>query len=256
MGTPDFNVDKGLWMPDQDADQAPTECTGYMATDLCADMDGILYSPDRQYAYTLFLEGIGPTEEGADPLAALESTILFGLVAQNGAPLSAKMNGELLCANYKNWSNTPGINPKVRVYNALGNGAPFNSVISAAFLSKLGVGLCSLWYPEWEGVGSDGILQMPDLTNTNAPGHAYAMKGQKTINGVMYWVLKSWQGSKYGDNGWVYMNGSIANAVFAMGTNSANALSPTGSRWISLVQIALRHLNAIPVILPELATAH
>lgn len=252
----DFNVDSGLQMPNQNTDQAETECTNYTTTDLATDIDKQIYSPDWGYAQTLRMEGSEPTTEGADPLTAMEVGISQGFLPRASVSLTASNSGELFCANYKNWPTILGTLAlkwtKIDVYNALGNGTSFYSVLSASVKSGRGVSVATNWYPEWEQIGPNGILPMPASLSESSTGHNYAVKGQKTIEGKTYWIVKSWQGSSYGDGGWCYMSQEIANAVMGFPGSVAFLYAPSGNQWVARVKIMLQHLTAIPYLLPIL----
>lgn len=260
LSTPDFCFDSGLPMEDQSADNALTECTNYTTTDLKTDLTGKLYSVDWGFAQTLRLMNVQPTTDGADPLTAMQVSIAQGFLLKDDAPINAKSMGELFCANWKNWQNPADLarralaSTETDVNNALGAGSPFFSVLSAAYTAKRGVAVATQWYPEWESIGPDGILPMPKNIGQVPDGHMYAVKGKKTINGVGYWMVKSWQGSTYGDRGWCYMSEQVANAVLGVPGSVALVFAPSGSRWIPLVKIILMHLNSIPYLLPQLAS--
>lgn len=255
---PDFNVDVELQMPNQDTDAAQTECTAYAVTDLGTDIDHNLYSPDWTYAQTLRLEGSVPTTAGADPLTAMQVAISQGLLPKSVAPITCLTMSELYCANWQNWSTWTYLATnalqwaKIDVLDALGMGDAFSSVLSASYTAQRGISVATDWYPEWEQIGPDGILPMPASITEVSSGHNYAVKGQKTINGIRYWIVKSWQGVTYGDHGWCYMSQEVANSVMGISGATALVYASSGSRWLARVKIILQHLNAIDYLLPIL----
>jgi hypothetical protein len=95
--------DAGLTMPDQNADGTFRECTGYATTDLAADRDGVVYSPDYTYAQTLHLMNVPPNWQGADQRSALKSAIAYGLLPRAAAPVSAKDIGQECVADWRVW---------------------------------------------------------------------------------------------------------------------------------------------------------
>lgn len=258
---PDFNVDAGLTMPDQNVDGAPTECTGYMSSDIMTDITKIVQCPDFMYAATLYLEGVGPTTEGADFHVALQALVALGSLPINLANLSALKQGELFVANWTNWADVLKTAARKNVQNGtlnlLGNGDPFDSIMSAVYTSKLAGSLGSIWYEEWNNVGPDGILPMPANIEgtTYSPWHNYAAKGKKTISTTKYIPLKSWQGTAIGDKGWLYMSREVANAVFAVQGTGAIGLNPNAMRWASLIGILVQRFPALLPDLPQLLRA-
>lgn len=257
IGFTDFNVDKGLWMPDQIAEGAQTECTGYSVTDILADIFGELFSPDWQYAMTQWLQGSTPTEDGADPHVAMQSAILLGALPQSDAPFNAKSMGELYCANWRNWpSNENRIAAAFGqngVLDALGNGDPLSSITAATSLAKMGVSCTTMWYEEWElAVPASGILPMPANPQQRIvpnygtlPYHNWVSKGQKTINGQTYGIVKSWQGAKVGDNGFLYIGHDVAEAVFEVPGTGAICFDPEAVRVLSEVKIIVERFFPI-----------
>jgi hypothetical protein len=258
---PDFNLDAGLWMPDQEADEAPTECTGYTVTDIKADFDKVLYTPDWQYAKTLQLEGVTPTTGGADFHVAMQSAVVFGALKMINMPFSAATKGELFVANIKNWDPTLGLSAvnaaEIGTYNALGMGDDFSSILSAAFINKMGVSIGTPWFPEWENqVGSDGILPMPNLNVdfSTLPWHNWAIKGKKTTDKPRT-VGKSWQGTKYGDKGFHYIDQETLNAVMTVTGTGAISFADTGNRILNVLIIILSKTPQGLALLPEVIMA-
>lgn len=256
---PDFNVDAGIWMPDQNVLGAPTECTGFTGADILTDITKVLQDPDFIYAAALYLEGEGPTTGGADFHIALQGLVAVGSIAQAAIPLgfSAVQMGELYVANWNNWPAAIKAlalkNVQNGTLNLLGNGDPFDSIMSAVYTSKIAGSLGSIWYDEWDNIGPDGILPMPSNLEgfTYSPWHNYAAKGKKTINTTKYIPLKSWQGPSYGDKGWCYMSREVANAVFAVAGTGAIGLNPNAMRWASIIGILCERF---PILLTDLPT--
>lgn len=246
----DFNVDKRIWNPDQEEDGAPTECTGYGVADIGIDMDGVLYTPDRQYAAAQFMEGVVPNTGGADPLLAMEAAVALGFELQSKAQYTAKQYGELMCANFANWP-TYGIAPKIRVYNALGYSDPFTSVLSAIYQNQFPVGIGSQWFPEW--LSPNSILQAPNFNQPSAPWHFYTAKGQKTIGAEQYMIIKPWIGPTWGDSGFGYMSREIFNQLMTQAGTTALTFGTSGSRWLSVAGIAVQHPKTITTLLPVLS---
>lgn len=100
---PDFNLDAGIWNPDQEADGAPTECVGYTAADILTDLLKMQIDPDFGYAAARFISGDGPGTEGASFHAGLQGLIAVGGLPKALATFSAADRGELYCSDWNSW---------------------------------------------------------------------------------------------------------------------------------------------------------
>lgn len=252
-------------MPDQDALGGSTECTGYTPTDLAADIFKRLFSPDWQYAMNLWLQGAPPNVNGSDAHIAMLVPILRGLLPASSAPFNALSNGELFCANWRNWplplNDIATAFGQNGVLDALGNGDPLSSILSASSSARLGVSVVTPWFAEWEPNGGmqNNILPMPKnpmqtiTPDGPLPWHNYVCKGQKTINGQTYGVIKSWQGSNYGDGGFVYMGHDVAQAVFENEGSGALIWDPQAIRVFSEMKIIVERF--FPLLFSALPSA-
>lgn len=258
---PDFNLDAGIWMPSQVDDNAPTECTGYTIADIITDVTKVIQSPDFAYASALFMEGLAPSTAGADFHSALEALIVLGSLPIERASITALSHGELYCSDWRNWDDLKKLiaskNVQNGVYNALGKGNSFDSILSCLYTGKVAVSVGTPWFPEWEPVGngngkllSDGILPMPSLNVDfdTLPWHNWTLKGRKTIGQPML-IGKSWQGKKYGDGGFHYVNSEVLNAILDINGTGAITVAMDANRILSLLRIAFEHLNIISYML-------
>lgn len=78
---------------------------------------------------------------------------------------------------------------------------------------KRAVILGSYWYPEFENIGTDGILPIPSFKTANATLHCWILTGWKTVGGVVYLEGISWQGEQYGNKGLHYVSRPLYNAL-------------------------------------------
>lgn len=253
---PDFNVDTGLnGMPDQIVDGAPTECTGYTVADILTDVTKTVEDPDFSYAAALYLEGISSGTAGADFHLALQGAVAVGVLPSVLKTFSAKNVGELYASA---WTNYPDVQKKAALqyvqngtYNVLGNGDAFSSILSALYTGKIGISVGTPWFFDWEENIQGGIVQTPNPENFQN-WHNWAIKGKKTINGIPYLMGKSWQGTRVGDNGWLYYSREAINTALAVQGSGAITIATTGSRWASLVGILLERYPQLFTILPKL----
>lgn len=252
----DFNVDAGLWMPDQVDDNAGTACVGYTVADILTDITKTVRDPLWHYAAALKAYGSGPSIAGVDAHAGMWGAVLFGSLTLSGAPKSL-LYGELYASDWDHWSDVEKRQALATVQdgtlNALGLGSPFQAVLSAARLSGFGISVATPWY--WGNADRSGILPMPKDLDRDFSWHNWAIKGQKTINGIPYIIGKPWQGSDYGDNGWVYLSDDVFNAIMGVPGSAAMAFNPGAIRWLSIVAyLVMRNPFLLPY-LPKLIQA-
>lgn len=214
---PDFYQVNSGFLPDQNLDNRPSECTGYTIVDIGATEDGVAYSPDYNYMKTLEVMNLPPTTEGADARTAFKVACTFGLLPKS---FQGNFSNQSQAANPSSWSLDLDTEAKKNVKSAYLPIAPvpdfFDGVRSAIFLGeneKRAVGIATQWSPTFEQVGKDGIL------NENPQGlywgHMYEACGWKTIGGQPYLILKTWQGSGYGDHGYCYMSRALCNKLMS-----------------------------------------
>lgn len=200
---PDFNVDAKLWCPDQNAMGLPFGCTDVASADISADLDHVLKDPQTLEAVTH-----ANARGGIDIREALKGARSIGWLkqffnVQPYAPLDAFDS----------------------IRYAILSGDPEHRAVSWG----------SPWYPEWEnaalgntttknpdgsftvsaGGKKDGIVPMPFTLKPapSMPWHNSVFCGWKTINGVVYLINRSWQGTGVGDNGLLYFPREVINAV-------------------------------------------
>lgn len=253
---PSFSLDKG-WHPDQNADNAQTECTGYTVAKILTDLTGIQRSPDFHYAAALYLEGSIPTTAGADFHAAMQSAVAVGSLPLSKAGISAKGSSEIFVANWDNWTQDER---RVALQtlqngtmNALGFADPYTSIISAAYNGQTGVSVGSPWYREWRP-GADGIMSAPANAQdtTGLPWHNWVILGQTYIGVKWYAVAYPHQGENFGNKGLVYFDKETINAIMQVSGTGAIVFNPKAIRWISLVAIAVQRYPFLLAHLSEL----
>ena len=181
----DFSVDAGLNMYDQYELGIPLGCTGCAQADLCQDEDDVAFSPKAIYDATLEMEGnAGNYNTGCDIRDSLK----------------------VICQKF-------------------GRGGYFNvqptydGIRSAIWLNQIENRAVSIGIPWFESlqVGGDGIV--PD-TFTGDPmkcsWHNAVVSGWKTINGKTYLLVKSWQGYRIGNQGWLLFSPAAINYLLSV----------------------------------------
>ena len=195
----DFNLDAGLTNPDQNKEGYPYGCTGYTQTDIATDEDGVIYQPSFTYDKTLFMEGYTGRMAGCDIKDSLKSTVIYGLLPALG--LDERDSTANRAAYYQ-----------IEKFVGLDWFDSLRKTLLINKENKRSISMASSWYPEWTGtnVNSTGIVHAP--TNWSwVSGHNYKISGWKTIDGIPYLIVKSWQGNTFGDNGWCYFSRELTN---------------------------------------------
>lgn len=256
---PDFNLDPGLTMPNQNADNAETECVGYTGADQLTDIFKVPFDPDFSYAVALRTGGDPPGVNGASFHAGEQGLIWFGGLLKSLATISAAQQGEAFVSNLDNWPTINWRNESYKykqngLYNVLGFGDAFTSVLSAAYSNKLSVSIGSAWYPEFEEPDVNGIVKIPQNFQSVAglPWHNYVVKGQKTMFGVKYAIVKSWQGTGIGDKGFLYFPMECINGVLSVIGSGALTINVNANHFLSLLGILSQRF---PGLLSDLSVA-
>lgn len=243
-------------MPDQLMDNAQTECTGYTTSDILSDICRRKFTPDFSYAGAFRITGEQPTLAGASYTAALQGAVAVGVLPKEEATINAATQGELVVANWDSWSSSDKTDALKFVqngtYNVLGNGDAFDSIISALYTNKIGVSVGSPWFPQWMTNIQAGVVQMPVLNGNYEAWHNYAAKGKRTINGIPYLIIKSWQGTRVGDGGWLYFSREVINAALSVPGSGAITIATTGNRWAALLGILVQRFPNLAPFIPRL----
>lgn len=229
----DFNIDRGIFFPNQLIDGDPTECVGLTVTDMASDLDGVIYDPDFTYAMAFRLLGSEPNTLGVDAWAGIQSAVAYGLLPMAADTMPVLMLGELYVAN---WQNYPADQLALALKSAR-NGVKslpldFDTIIQHVADTKQGVGLPMVWWASFMLPNADGRLPSP---SGGSSGHMVAVKGRVTIEGEQRMLIKPWLGKEYGAGGFV----SLSRAQFYQCVKAAYAFDNNASRWISLIGIAI-----------------
>ncbi len=198
---PDFNVDAGLWMPNQETENAaftppipalPFGCTDYAQNELCMDEDGVLQNP-------MDIENVthANASGGTDLRTSLKAVV--------------KLRGDK--------------HPNFFAIKSSGIFDWFDAVRVSLYSTssqKRGASIGSPWYPDFNTGAS--ILPIPDFSLSRASWHDWCIKGQKTISGEVYLIGKPWLGKDYGDAGFVYFSRPLFNALMNINGTGAYTL--------------------------------
>ncbi len=220
-----------------------TFCTAYTACDISTDEDKILYSQDYNIAKTFEILGVPSTTQGADLKTAFSVPVTFGLLPRELAPVTWEKDGNEKSADYHSYPDSldqEALKHKKPAYLFVdGPYDHFNNVRSTIWLNRennMSVGVGTDWYSEYEQVGPDGII--PE-GKTVSGGHAWSIKGWKTINGKLYLIAKTWQGVGYGDKGYCYFSQEEFNRLMDARGSVAMTLCRVNPADVKTIEISL-----------------
>lgn len=223
-----FSCDAGFPVEDQDALGLPFGCTGFSTKNLGQDEDKRTYVAKYTYDQTLAMEGIfegSATYEkvGCDVRDSLKSSIVYGLQAVWETPTEALNHRR---GAYFNVEQVTGFDM-------------FDSIRSALQLNNRSVSLATPWYNSF-AVPQNGIITAPGSYDTTfASWHNHVVSGWTTINGIPYLIDKSWQGTEYGVNGFVYFPREVINQLLSISGSGAFTVAPFTGQNIQTVQLTL-----------------
>lgn len=210
--------------PDQNKDGRPNSCTAYTIAEIGKAEDLVSYSEGYNYMKTLEILNVPPGE--TDARTAYKVATTFGLLPKASEPANIASLTEVGAANQSYWPLTldslalknvkPAYLPIASVPDYFDG---IRSALTLGTAERRIVGMATQWSPDFESVGSDGVF--PLSPRNLYWGHMYACVGWKTIGGIPYLVLKTWQGITKYDNGYCYMSRELCNNL--MGTWGAYA---------------------------------
>lgn len=197
----EYTYDPGLPQPNQLTDGNQFGCRAYTLSHIAGNEDKAIYKPQYSCDKIASVEGT-PAIQSGDMRLAMKVGQVYGVqrldetteqqaeTHRRGAFYSVdKVNG-------MDWFDSFRL--------ALRNGG-----------TSINTG--TMWFPEWENIGPDGILTSQfvfDGTWDTEDGHDYEICGEHIINNQPYLIALSWQGDNYGDHGRAYFSRETFNKVF------------------------------------------
>lgn len=231
----EYNCDAGFGTPDQEADGLPLACTAYTQSELCQDEDNAQYKVKFTYDKTRMREGTYPQIVGCNHRDSMQSICEDGVQGINETT-DAEAETHKRYPDYFNIDAGNGFDYFDAVRNFLWNGR----------MEKRPASIVSVWYPEWLSLSdggrllNDGLVPLPSsFLPEQDPWHNYKICGWKTILGQVYLVGKPWQGTSFGDQGWVYFSRGIFNAARSISGSSAFGVAKAQPGQIQTVQLSL-----------------
>lgn len=212
--------------PDQNNDNRPNECTTYSIEDGTANVQKILMSRDFQYFKTLQAEN-DTVDDEVSMDTAFDIPPSIGVILTSQEPEGLAQMTEAKIAEADTWpisldAQTIKLPPSIPVVPAPGQDW-YDAIKSALIMGKSWNGVVAVgtqWSPDFENVGSDGILT--DNPTGLYWGHCHNYCGwEVNADGVERLNDKTWQGSTYGKEGWDFASRTLVNKL--MGTYGAEA---------------------------------
>lgn len=226
---PEIRNDRKLWMPNQNEPEPifgnpamPDGCTDYAQNDLASNFANELFNP----AYTESKTHAN-ANGGGDMRVSFSSVINDGV--QNKAGIIKKPFKQyfiVVAQATLDW---------------------FDAFRTSLFLGQadfreISVGMP--WFSEYESTGPDGQLPTPANWKSPMSWHdavvcGYVLKNQE---GLVFsepkLEIKSWQGTKYADEGYCYMSRAQANMTFSMSGTIALIGSPVAVPGVQYVDLS------------------
>lgn len=236
------NLDKNGLFPNQldPAENDAQECVALSISDICSNVDNLVYSPDFTYAMALHIKGSEPSTDGLDPYAAMLATVAYGLLPARSADFTARVMGELYIANWRNYAQDDVAEALKYARNGVIELRSYDEIAAHLLNKKQGVVLSLRWYPNFMSPYADGVLPVAKTTLPYTY-HAVAVYGRDD-RGL---IFKPWLGKDWGDGGY----GRIDRITFGQVFDCAFAFDPDANRKISLLWICLYQLRFILSIL-------
>lgn len=182
-----FSLDAGFGFPDQNADGWPEECTIYTQTELCQDEDKQQYDRTFTRAQTDFISGqsAGPY----DVEDSIEAVCVYGVAkaGETAAQAAVRKRG------YAFWlEKMPGLDW-------------FDSALALMQQRQAPLSVVSPWFSTFESaIGGLMPGQFPATWPPGVPGHNHKIYGLSDKAEQPVLMDKSWQGTRWGDNGVCY----------------------------------------------------
>lgn len=249
----DFTVGEPL----QIKNQLNTDfCPAYMSTSLSELQEGVLLSPEFQFAKIKELEGTYYTW-GASLQDAFKSLVKWGSLPAEDSPYKVGQNTRDEIANWENWNdmflleNLAKKHLKQAYFKVDGYGNVFDAIRATMWLNrteKRGVGTGCTWRTSWNHC-QNGII--PVNYENGGIGHAFLFIGQKTIDGQPYLIAQNSIGP-LGDNGFYYFSRKVVNREFLYGAYTVKDMLQESAQkvcWTPYQKLIKKLRNIFKIIL-------
>lgn len=240
-------------------DQGSTSlCTQETTTELCCDMDRVVYDENWAAAMTSKLNG-APIINGVSALTAMEAMTEYGPLLKSLSPagFTWQEKGVGFVEDWNNWPAPLYLEAAPNERKAVvavdgGQYDAFDTYRAQMQLHNRSIGFASKWYYDsFNSPGAYSILSMPTAQQSaDFTYHMYAIKGWATLpDGNIYLKIKPWEGAGYGAGGYAYLSRAIVNMLDADPNAAALMFADVPA---SLVQSLLLQNQSLLTIFKEL----
>ncbi len=229
----EFNFDRLGIFPNQNLDGYPNGCTAYATNDIASNEDDMYYDDQPfTYANTKMIEGVS----GQVPVIqtdALKAGTVYGVKKKIETPDQALTHRRA---------------PYFIVRRL--NGSYFDAMVSAMWVRQGALSVGSPWLPQFETIGSGGLITEFPPIKEFIVGHNWAATGVKIINGEPRIICKSWQGPNYGDKGYCYFTKKQIDTLLnidGIGVFGQKHASPEDIKTVqmSIIEVLISYLQRL-----------
>lgn len=197
-------------------DQGFTDlCGAYASTNMSAEQEGVNLDPNFQFAMARFIAGWNGF--GCDLRSYMKSLCKIGSLARDKSPFSWQKDGRNFIADHKNWPEylkVLALPFKKRTYvSVAGPHDLFDDIRVAIYIQKNRVITGCKWSPDW----NTAIIPETYREGGDSSGHAFIIRGWRTINNKLFLIIRNSWGIDNGDNGLYYMSRKVANKELPYG---------------------------------------
>lgn len=187
-------------------------CASFAGTSVSEDQEKAKLSEAYQFAKAMQVNG-ELTNYGCDLRTICKSFIKYGSLEENDSPFKLGSQPRNFLADWRNWPFTLDNKAEVHKKGAflradLGGYDVFDNIRASIWQSGSAVLTGSMWYQEW-WYPQDGIIPITQFKPTQ--GHAFVVRGWKTINGTVYLIAQLSNGNTVGDSGYLYFPREVIN---------------------------------------------
>lgn len=199
-------------------------CAAFASVSISGDQEGMELDPLWQFAQAKKIRGEYKSW-GCDLRSIGVSFVKVGSIEKKDAPFDQNEHERNFLANWDNYpvelDTKAHAHKKSSVWRVNGEGDTFDNIRSALFQAfnarslteKTSLLAGTMWRYSWNK-NKDGIIPVSGWEMDSGEGHAIKIRGQKTINGILYLVVQNSWGEDVGNHGIFYFPREVVNACF------------------------------------------
>lgn len=245
LGTPKLELPDEYILPKmfpiQDQGGLPF-CFAHAICSASEEQEGVKLSEETQavFSYEL-LGGINP--QGCDLRNACKSAVKTGSCEKSKVTLPSPKTLAVLGdkKSYNEFELAQAYTHKKKTYLAVtGPYDLFDNIRNIIWQRRNDrvIVITGCNFPQWLFYENNGVV--PNVTLSSGTGHAFVVRGWKMINNVLHLVVQLSNGSRVGDNGYLYFPREVVNREFAFGNYILIDLDPNEAKqasWSSIIKM-------------------